>query len=218
MKEDRELSQYRSLMETPTTFVDGFSIRSVIGCIFIGMVMMPGAMYLSLLIGGDTMSSAARWVTVILFVELARRSFTTLKRPEIFILYYMAGAAVASPFSGLLWIQYYATSDPAKAMGVAELIPSWVAPSPDVIATRSFFNAGWLAPIGMIILGQLLGRLDNFGLGYVLFRVTSDVEKLPFPMAPVGALGVTALADSSSGNETWRWVLCYGDLGWRGTP
>jgi hypothetical protein len=39
----------------------------------------------------------------------------------------------------------------------------------------------------------------------VLFRVTSDAEKLPFPMAPVGALGITALADSSAGEETWRW-------------
>ncbi len=207
MKQDAELAQYRSLLEPPSVFTDGFSFRSVIGCIFIGLVMMPGAMYLSLLIGGDQMSSAARWVTVILFVELARRSFTTMKRPEIFILFYMAGAAVSSPFSGLLWIQYYATSDPAKALGIASQLPAWVAPRENVIATRTFFHPGWLGPMAMIILGQLLGRLDNFGLGYVLFRVTSDVEKLPFPMAPVGALGITALADSSAGNESWRWRI-----------
>ena len=61
----------------------------------------------------------------------------------------------------------------------------------------------------MIVLGQILGRIDRFGLGYVLFRITSDVEKLPFPMAPVGALGVTALADSSASGTGeapgWRW-------------
>ena len=205
MKQDLELAQYRGLMETPTAFADGFSLRSVIGCVFIGLVMMPGAMYLSLLIGGNQISQAAQWVTVILFVELARRSFTTLQRPEIFVLFYMAGAAVSSPFQGLLWTQYYVTSEAAKASGVAEHIPWWVAPPENVIALRTFFHPGWLGPIGMIVLGQIFGRIDNFGLGYVLFRVTSDAEKLPFPMAPIGALGITALADSSAGDETWRW-------------
>src|SRR5438093_1052257 len=63
----------------------------------------------------------------------------------------------------------------------------------------------------MIALGQLLTRIDNFGLGYIMYRLTSDVEKLPFPMAPVGAQGVTALADASKGEDTWRWrVFSFG--------
>lgn len=207
MKEDQELEQFRSLMKPPTVFADGFSVRSVIGCIFIGLVMMPASMYLGLL-AGQGLGDAARWVTVVLFVELARRSFTTLKRPEIFILFYMTGAALASPFAGLLWTQYYVTSPPAKAMGIDEMIPRWIAPGPEVIAQRTFFHWEWLGPIAMIVLGQVLGRIDRFGLGYVLFRITSDVEKLPFPMAPIGAMGVTALADSSAGGERaegWRW-------------
>jgi len=209
VKEDLELSQYRSLMQPPREFADGFSVRSVVGCIFIGLVMMPASMYLSLLIGGD-LSGAARWVTVVLFVELARRSFTSLKRPEIFILFYMTGALITSPFAGLLWTQYYVTSQPVVAQGMADQIPRWIAPAKDVIDQRTFFHWGWAGPIAMIVLGQLLGRIDRFGLGYVLFRVTSDVERLPFPMAPVGALGVTALADSSEagtrdGGGSWRW-------------
>jgi hypothetical protein len=211
MHEDLELSQYRSLLTPPARFADGFSIRSVLGCIFIGLVMMPASMYLSLLAGGD-LGGAAQWVTVILFVELARRSFTTLKQPEIFILFYMAGAAIASPFSGLLWTQYYVTSLPAQALDITANIPRWVAPPASIIEQRTFFHPGWLGPIAMIVLGQVLSRIDKFGLGYVLFRITSDVEKLPFPMAPVGALGITALAESSEsvhGNAdnagTWRW-------------
>jgi hypothetical protein len=59
----------------------------------------------------------------------------------------------------------------------------------------------------------VLARVDNFGLGYVMYRLTSDVEKLPFPMAPVGALGVTALADASAGADTWRWrVFSFGAM------
>jgi hypothetical protein len=57
-------------------------------------------------------------------------------------------------------------------------------------------------------------------LGYGLFRLTSDIEKLPFPMAPVGAQGVLALSeeqdddrstdtddagDASAKPESWRW-------------
>ena len=204
MREDKELEQYRRLMSPPATFIDGFNLKSVIGCIFIGLVMMPASMYLSLLAGGN-LGEAARWVTVILFVELARRSFTTLKRPEIFILFYMAGAAVASPFSGLLWNQFYATSEGAKANGLFGLFPSWYAPGPEVLAQRTFFHRAWLVPILLVVGQNLLSRIDNFGLGYVLFRITSDVERLPFPMAPVGALGITALAESSSGAATWRW-------------
>jgi len=204
MREDKELEQYRRLMSPPSTFIDGFNLKSVIGCIFIGLVMMPASMYLSLLAGGN-LGEAARWVTVILFVELARRSFTTLKRPEIFILFYMAGAAVASPFSGLLWNQFYATSEGAKANGLFGLFPSWYAPGPEVLAQRTFFHRAWLVPILLVVGQNLLSRIDNFGLGYVLFRITSDVERLPFPMAPVGALGITALAESSSGTATWRW-------------
>ncbi len=204
LKEDRELEQYRQLMPVPALFEDGFNWRSVVGCIFIGLVMMPASMYLNLLAGGS-LGGAAQWVTVILFVELARRSYTTLKRPEIFILFYMAGAAVASPFSGLLWNQYYAHSPPAQAYGISEMIPKWVVPSLDVINQRTFFHSGWLMPILMLVIGNLLSRIDQFGLGYILFRLTSDVERLPFPMAPVGAMGVTALAESSSGQETWRW-------------
>jgi hypothetical protein len=168
-------------------------------------------MYLGLL-AGVGLGDAARWVTVVLFVELARRSFTTLRRPEIFILFYMTGAVVSSPFWGLLWVQYYVHSPPVVASGIAENIPRWVAPPVSVIEQRNFFHWGWAGPIAMIVLGQLLGRIDRFGLGYVLFRVTSDVEKLPFPMAPVGALGITALADASAtaGGRTavdWKWRI-----------
>jgi hypothetical protein len=51
----------------------------------------------------------------------------------------------------------------------------------------------------------LIHRLDHYGLGYVLYRLTSDVEKLPFPMAPVNAAGITALANTRDPSQSWRW-------------
>jgi hypothetical protein len=212
MKEDLELKEFRELMPPPKHWEEGFGLKAMVGGLFVGIIMTPASMYMNLVVGQD-IGTAAQWVTVILFIEVARRSFTSLTRPEVYVLYYMAGASLISG-SGLLWNQFIVQSEAFRQFGLADKIPSWVAPhSPDVLGTRSFFNPAWLAPIGLMALGQILQRFDNFGLGYVMYRLTSDVEKLPFPMAPVAAQGVTALADASEGQETWRWrVFSFGAM------
>jgi hypothetical protein len=207
MYEDKELKEYRDLLTTPDHFEEGFDWKTVIGAIFIGFLMMPGSMYLQLVIGTG-IGPAARWVTIILFAEIARRSYTDLKQQEIFILYYMAGAALASPFQGLLWSQYLVQSDAAKMLGLAEYIPEWVAPAGDSMSLveRTFFHRDWMIPILLLVGSQVIQRIDHFGLGYALYRITSDVEKLPFPMAPVGALGTMALAESTEDRQKgWKW-------------
>jgi len=207
MYDDKELAEYRDLLPTPTHFEEGFDWKTVIGAIFIGFLMMPGSMYLQLVIGTG-IGPAARWVTIILFAEIAKRAYTELKQQEIFLLYYMAGAAMASPFHGLLWNQYLVQSDAAKMLGLTELIPHWVAPAPesDSLLARTFFHRDWLVPILLLVGSQIIQRIDHFGLGYALYRLTSDVEKLPFPMAPVGALGTMALAESTEDRQTgWKW-------------
>ena len=89
MYEDKELKEYRDLLETPDHFEEGFDWKTVIGAIFIGFLMMPGSMYLQLVIGTG-IGPAARWVTIILFAELAKRSYSELKQQEIFLLYYIS--------------------------------------------------------------------------------------------------------------------------------
>lgn len=212
LREDLELKQFRELMPPPDHWEDGFDLKAMIGAVFVGLIMTPASMYMQLVVGGD-IGPAAQWVTIILFIEVARRSFTVLRRPEIYVLYYMAGASLVTG-SGLLWSQFLVQSESFRQLGLANQIPSWVAPSdPDVLGTRSFFNAAWAAPIGLLVLGMFLQRVDHFGLGYVMYRLTSDVEKLPFPMAPVGAQGITALADASGGAQTWRWrVFSFGAM------
>ncbi len=207
MYDDKELAEYRDLLKTPTHFEEGFDWKTVVGAVFIGFLMMPGSMYLQLVIGTG-IGPAARWVTIILFAEIAKRSYTELKQQEIFLLYYMAGAALSSPFQGLLWSQYLVQSDAARMLGVTEFIPTWVAPGPDSVSLveRTFFHRDWLIPILLLFGAQVIQRVDHFGLGYALFRITSDVEKLPFPMAPVGALGTMALAESTEDKQkSWKW-------------
>jgi hypothetical protein len=207
MKEDRELQEYRDLLKAPTHFEEGFDWKTIVGAIFIGFLMMPGSMYLQLVIGTG-IGPAARWVTIILFAELAKRSHSDLKQQEIFLLYYMAGAALHTPFQGLLWNQYLVQSDAARMLGVTEFIPAWVAPPLEsaALVERTLFHRDWLIPILLLIGTQIITRVDQFGLGYALYRITSDVEKLPFPMAPVAALGTMALAESAEERETsWKW-------------
>jgi len=207
-RQDLELDKYRQLMTPPDVFADGFNWRTVIGAIFLGFIMMPGAMYLSLVVGtGGSITSASQWVTIILFAEVARRSLKDLKMQEIYILFYMAGLAIYSPFQAMLWNQFFVQSDFVNAMGIAREVPTWVAPHADTIreAGRTFFTKAWLLPVTLISVGVIISYVDNFGLGYVLYRLTSDVEELPFPMAPVSAAGITALTESEVSKEPWRW-------------
>jgi len=223
MYEDKELREFRDLLPPPTHFEEGFDWKTIVGAVFIGFLMMPGSMYLQLTIGSG-IGPAARWVTIILFAEMAKRSFTALRQQEIFLLYYMAGAALASPFQGLRWSQYLVQSDAARMLGLSEFIPHWVAPQPesDSFMSRTFFHRDWLIPILLLVGAQIIQRVDHFGLGYALYRITSDVEKLPFPMAPVGALGTMALAESTDDrSRNWKWRvfsiggvigLCFGSV------
>ena len=212
---DPELELYRGLMDYPDKFEEGFDIKAIIGALFVGFVMMPGAIYLGLLAGGS-LGPAAQWTTVILFTEVARRSFVTLKRQEIYILVYIASSLAAGggglglaggAFAGKMWDQYFVRSPAARGMGIASQIPDWVVPGPnsEAILRRTFFHPDWIKPAALLLVGTIIGRMNWFGLGYFLFRVTSDFEKLPFPFAAVSAQGATALAEASSKEETWRW-------------
>lgn len=199
-----ELQEFKDIMQPPEKFTDGFNWLSLVGAIFIGLLMVPGALYMRL-VAGLGIGGAAQWVTVILFLEIARRTHKTLNRAELFVLFYMASAAIAMPFEGLLWRQFLPQSKAFYAMGWQDQIPWWYAPSdPRILGQRNFFMWEWAAPIGMVMLFSIISRLDSRILGFGLFRITSDYEKLPFPMAPVGAQGMTALAEADT-EQSWRW-------------
>ncbi len=205
MREDREFQEFRDLMKRPDSFEDGFNLGTVAMALFVGFVMAPASVYMNL-VAGLHMGGAAQWVTVLLYVEIARRAFKKMKRPEIFVLFYMVGAAMAAGGQDFLWRQFIVQSEELRKMGILEFIPEWYAPrDPDVLKQRSFLMLEWMWPVLITVLTLLIQRIDHFGLGYVMFRLTADVEELPFPMAPVGASGMTALADSSNDRESWRY-------------
>lgn len=223
---DIEPSELDELGRGP--YVDGFNMRTVVGALFVALVMMPGAIYMGL-VTGQSMGAAADWVTIILFAELARRSFTHLKRQEIYILFYVASGIAAvtlghvalsgGPFASTIWNQYLKQAPETST--IAAEIPDWVVPPLDSagLQNRDLSHVDWwwsrtkglLSPIFLLCSGYVLGRLSFFGMGYLLFRLTSDREKLPFPLAHVEAEGATALAEateqleeSGKPKESWR--------------
>ena len=214
-----EIEEYRDLLQTPDEFADGFNAKTIVGALFVSIVMVPGNIYLELMIGGS-IGAAAQWVTIILFIELAKRSFTVLKRQEIYLLYYVTIALVnreSNAFEGLLWNQYFVQSPAVVQFGIQKALGElwWFAPkaNSEALIERTFLHADWFWPIALLILGTIMGRIAWFSASYVLFRITSDYEKLPFPFAPIAAQGGYGIGR----RKQWRYYVALAHVfGWCG--
>jgi hypothetical protein len=209
-------------------YVEGFNIKAIWAALFIGVVMLPGAIYLALLTG-QGIGGAAPWVTLILFIEIARRSFVKLKPQEIQVVFWVASGMVTGGvvmgvagltlpggiFGQFIWDQFYVQSQQAQEFGLSAMVPDWVAPraGSESLITRNLFHMDWLKPIAVVLIHQVLFRVNWLSLGYLVFRQTSDVEQLPFPMAPVSAQGILAVAESTEKKHSLRWrVFSIGSI------
>ncbi len=195
-------------------FEDGFTFRTVLGLLFVAFVMLPGSIYMGL-VAGVGLGAAAEWVTIVLFAEVMRRSLQPLKRQEIYMLFYIASALTAmgagayglsgGPLQWKIWDQFFVQSAPAAP--IANEVPHWAVPPPDseALRERTFLHPAWALPLFVLLLTEILGRASWLSVGYLMFRATSDVERLPFPLAPVAAAGALALAEAGRREESWRW-------------
>jgi hypothetical protein len=198
------------------TFESGLTLKVFLGALFVGLLMMPGSIYLTL-VSGQSGAGAAPWVAVILFTELARRSFTTARRQELYMLLGLTGAAVGSgdQYRGFIWNAFFIQTQQAESYEIADKIPFWIAPSQDSIALaeRLLLHMDWFWPIVIFLIMKLLGTIRSISAGYFLFRLTADLERLPYPLAPIQAQGATALAETTGRAETWRWrVFSVGSM------
>ena len=209
---DAELELYRNLLEEPKEFKDGFGWSTVIGIFFCGLVMLPGSIYLGLMTGGS-MGAASTWVTLILFNEVARRALQPLSKQHLVVLLHAAGVMLAAnilfpggPLGHLVYRAYLVTGEMVRDAGMRDSFPSWWAPAPDspAILSRNLLHPDWLVPIALVLVLMVLGTIRRYTLGYFFFRLTSDVENLPFPLAPIVAQGAMALAETDVRSEEAR--------------
>jgi len=201
--------QLREEQEEPTEFAEGWGIKAFLAGLFVALVVMPGSMFMWLMLG-QQLGTPAVWVTLIIFLEISKRCRTTLTRQEMFVIFSVTWGVLGTAVPGwwmdaFVGMTYFVRSDAAHQFEVANQIPFWKAPAPlsEAYVQRSLLHRDWWPQLGLMALFTIWGRLSFFSLGYALFRLTSDVERLPFPLAPIAAKGVTALAESEE--ETWRW-------------
>lgn len=209
-EEDAEIKEFRTLLPPPEEFKSGFGWTTFAGLVFCGLVMIPGSIYLGLITGAN-MGTAASWVTVILFMEISRRAMKPLNKQELVILLHashvmMAGSALfpGGPLSQLVFRSYLVGSDAVRDAGLLGRFPSWFAPAADseAILGRDLLHPEWLVPILLMLFIMFIGMVQRYTLGYFFFRLTSDVEGLPFPLAPVNAQGAMALAEAEEQTES----------------
>lgn len=204
-KGEEELDLYRNLLDTPTEFKDGFGWTTVAGIFFCGLIMMPGSIYMGLMFGSRGAASAASWVTVILFMEVARRALKPLQKQQLVILLHAARAMMAGhilfpggPFAHLIFRAYVVSSEIARDAGMSDSFPTWWCPKPNspAITERMLFHPDWLMPVAIMVGVSMIALVKKYTMGYFFFRLTSDVENLPFPLAPIRAQGAMALAEA----------------------
>jgi len=203
-RRDKELTRYRDLLEPPAEFKEGFSLTTVVGILFCGLIMLPGGIYLSLMTGYG-ISQAAAWVTVILFMEIARRALKPMSRQNLVILLHAAHIMVAGhilfpggPMGHLVYRAYLVGSEVVRDAGMTGAFPGWFAPAPtsEAITERLLWHKDWLLPIVLVIFMWTVSVVNRYTMGYFFFRLTSDIEQLPFPLAAVHAQGAMALAEA----------------------
>ena len=196
----------RDLVTPPSEVKDGFGWSTVGGILFCGLVMMPGGIYLGLMTGGG-IGGAASWVTVILFMEIARRAMKPLPRQNLVVLLHAANVMLTGnllfpggPFGQLVFRAYLVTSDAVRDSGMSGAFPKWFVPPPSsrAILERNLLHHDFWQPILVLVFVSVVLVVQRYTLGYFFFRLVSDVERLPFPLAPVGALGATALAEAEA--------------------
>ncbi len=203
-KLDSELAAYRDMLKPPAEFREGFGWSTVTGVVFCGLVMLPASIYLGLMTGGS-MGSAATWVTLILFNEIARRALVELSPQRLVTLLRAASIVMGGgPMGELVYRAYLVNSEPVRDAGLRGAFPAWYAPAADsaAIAGRQLMHSDWLMPIVLVAFVAVIGLVKRYTLGYFFFRLTSDIEKLPYPLAPVQAQGAMALAEADQGDVT----------------
>ena len=174
-------------MERPERFAEGFTYRTVIGAFFVGFIMMPGAIYMGLTPAFRSVGCRMGDDHPVFRTGTAVVSAT---RQEIYLIYYIAGGLAGviggtmlagGPFGQPMWNQFGAVAG-GRGVRYSDKIPGLVHPWPDQML---FCRA--LSTSSMDTADRCIGRCSGaieikwFTLGYILFRTTSDVERLPFP-------------------------------------
>ena len=197
---------------TVEQFKRGLTWRSLLALLYVVFVFQAALAYLQLMTGSAPSISAIQWAAILLFLEMTTVfAGSRLTLQEAIIIYLACGQTIKfwwflAPQLGNLshpgWIyQIYLRYSPvSKALGLADKIPWFYAPSsPEVWIQRTFFNPEW-APVAIWTIAYFAAAIcGDLAMSILAYHIYVVSEKLPFPLAEP----VVVTAKTLVGRE-WR--------------
>ncbi len=178
----------------------GVTLASVLAIAYATFTMTPVIIFMSLSTGlVDPYRFIPVFVTLLLFTEIGRHTGRWISPQEAYVIYYMAEivAFEAIYYQGLLMNLYYRDAPYTKLFGLAEKIPTWAAPPLDswAVKVRTFIAPEWALPLAVALTATMASILIDLGLSIIFSQLFIEVEKLPFPVAPIDSEAILTLTE-----------------------
>jgi hypothetical protein len=178
----------------------GLTFTSIMAIIYAAVVIEPAVIYLNLVssVGGEIGWWMPMFVTLLLVTELGALFRRPITRQEATLTYFLSSyVATNTLFSGLLFNEYLRDNPYTIQFGIADLIPYWAAPPPytSAVLARTFIAQEWVVPILVLVLSYCATLLIDLSLTYIVIQAYIEVEKLPYPLAPMHAQSIITLSE-----------------------
>jgi len=193
-------------------FKTGFTWVTFLALLYAIFVFVPSNIYLRLM---TNQSVAVAWFVTLIWVELSKIAGKPLTKQEALIILIMSGSIMFFTPMNLVMRDYFVNSDIFKLFGLADEVPTWWAPSlsSGVHLRRTFFDAAWIAPIGVQSLYWAMMTLFSLGLGLMAREFFIEVEDLPFPVQTYQAQGVMAVTAGEEEKHRVDLLFVFGLVG-----
>jgi len=185
-------------------FIPGLTVVSVSAVLFGLVTTVPALMYLGFAVGplGGTERFVPVFVTILLFTEVGRIVKRYVTSQEAYIIYFMLQAFglyfVAGGMFGDFILRYYYRSAPYTILyGIADKFPLWYVPALDSYGPihRTFLSSDWMIPILISLISTVSITMIDYGISFITSMAFIEVEKLPFPVAPIDYQAISTLTE-----------------------
>ena len=178
----------------------GVTPASISAILYAAFTMTPVIIFMSLSTGlVDPYRFIPVFVTLLLFTEIGRHVGKWITSQEAYVIYYMSEivAYEAIYYQGLLRNLYFREAPYTRLFGIAEKIPTWAAPPLGSWATvvRTLIAPEWALPLLVMLAGTAASILIDLGLSIIFSQLFIEVEKLPFPLAPIDSEAILTLTE-----------------------
>jgi len=176
----------------------GLSLKVWLGILYPIVVLNPVVIWLTLSTG-STIGAAGAYVTLLLLVWFSKYMGSPFSRQEAFLVYAitLSTTSIFTWWVNHIYNIWWRNSPISSSFGISEIMPDWYTPKiPDVWKMRTFFHPSWIPVFSLWLTVAFLVFVADVSIGLILYKLLGEVERLPFPMAEVGAVAVNTLTEA----------------------